>query len=380
MPPETQPLPLAGIKVLDFTRILAGPYCTMILADLGADVIKIERPGSGDDTRQWGPPFVDDTAAYYLSVNRNKRSAALDLKDETDRALAVRLAHDADVVVENFRPRLLDELGLGYSDLADSGLVYCSIKAFGPGPRQDEPGYDLAMQALSGFMSITGSSKGEPAKMGVALLDVITGLYASVAVLGALDLRRQSGESQYVSVPLFDVSLAALANQAANYLLGGVVPTPMGTRHPNIVPYQAFSASDGFVVIAVANDRLFERLCGVLGLEALATDERFATNAARVTNRDLLVDKIEAAVGTESVAHWISRCTEARVPISPVRDLADVFSSPEASSVVETVGDAVRGPLQLVTNPIAGLPQPSTRPPPLLGEHTDEVRSRLWGA
>jgi len=352
----------------------------MLLADLGADVIKVERPGTGDDTRHWGPPFVDDAAAYYLAVNRNKRSVALDLADPSDRDLAVRLARDADVVVENFRPGLLDGFGLGYDALRDSGLVYCSVTAFGPGPKQDEPGYDIAMQALTGFMSIPGPTSGEPVKMGVALLDVITGLYAAIAILGALEVRRRTGESQRVSVPLFDASVASLANQAANYLLGGVVPRPMGTEHPNIVPYQVFSALDGNVIIAAANDRLFERLCAVLGLDRLAADERYATNGARVINRSALVAAIETAVGTNTVDHWVQRFSEARVPIAPVRDLAAVFAAPEAASILETVADPIRGTLRLVRSPIAGLPRRETLPPPRLGEHTDAIRARLWDA
>ena len=371
--------PLAGVKVLDFTRILAGPYCTMLLADLGADVIKIERPGIGDDTRQWGPPFLDDgTAAYYMAVNRNKRSVALDLKDETDRSLALRLALGADVVVENFRAGLIEDLGLGYEDVKEAGLVYCSITAFGPGPKEDEPGYDIAMQALSGHMSVTGTDAGEPAKLGVALLDVMAGLHAAIGIQAALELRRQTGESQRVTVPLYDVGVAALANQASNYLLGGIVPRSMGTAHPNIVPYQAFMAADGYVVIAAGNDRLFARLCDVLGLGHLAGDDRFATNGARVANRSSLVEEIDAAVRTRTVEHWVERFTEARVPISPVRDLEAVFTAPETQAVVETIDDPARGRVRLVRSPIAGLPARPTLPPPQLGEHTDEVRSRLW--
>jgi len=376
---ELTNLPLQGLKVLDFTRILAGPHCTMILADLGADIIKVERPGMGDDTRHWGPPFVGDTAAYYLSANRNKRSVALDLKDLDDLELARRLAREADVVIENFRPGLLAEIGLGYEELQDAGLVYCSITAFGPGPKEDEPGYDIAMQALTGFMSITGPSTGEPAKMGVALLDVIAGMYAAIGILGALEVRRSTGESQRVTVPLFDVGVAALANQAANYLLGGVIPQPMGTAHPNIVPYQAFSAADGYVVIAAANDRLFERLCEVLDLGRLADDERYASNSARVAHRAVLIEEIEAVVQRESVATWVERFTAARVPIAPVRDLSAVFAAPEAAAMIDEIADPVHGDLRLVGNPIAGLPERPVAPPPQLGEHTDEIREHLWG-
>jgi crotonobetainyl-CoA:carnitine CoA-transferase CaiB-like acyl-CoA transferase len=366
--------------VLDFTRILAGPFCTMTLGDLGADVIKVERPGLGDDTRHWGPPFLKGDAAYYLSVNRNKRSVALDFDVDADRDLAFRLAEQADVVIENFRPGLLDSLGLGYEDLKDCGLVYCSITAFGPGPKQSEPGYDIAMQALSGYMSITGSPSGEPAKIGVAVLDVITGMYAAIGVLAALELRRQTGASQRITIPLFDASVASLVNQAANFLVGGVVPQPMGTAHPNIVPYQAFPASDGYVVIAGGNDRLFERLCGALDLDHLAHDQRFATNRVRVENREALIEEISNRVITRSVEHWVSALVEARVPVTPVRDLESVLQSPEAADLLERLQDPHRGELTMVKNPIAGLPRRPSSPPPVLGEHTDTVRSWLWNA
>lgn len=350
----------------------------MMLGDLGADVIKVERPGLGDDTRQWGPPFLEGDAAYYLSVNRNKRSVALDLGDDEDRDLAFRLAREADVVIENFRPGLLDRFGLGYEDLGEFGLVYCSITAFGPGPKEAEPGYDIAMQALSGYMSITGTPAGEPAKVGVAILDVVTGMYATIAVMAALDLLRQTGESQRITVPLFDASVASLVNQAANFLVGGVVPRPMGTAHPNIVPYQAFAAADGHVVIAAGNDRIFERMCKALGLDHLGHDDRFSTNESRVVNREHLVEEISKIVGAQSVDHWLSALAKARVPAAPVRDLAAVLGSAEAESLLETVPDPHHGDLTLVRNPIMGLPERPTSPPPALGEHTAAVRSLLW--
>lgn len=371
--------PLAGIRVLDFTRILAGPYCTMVLADLGADVIKVEHPDGGDDTRHWGPPFVGEDAAYFLSVNRNKRSVALDLDDPADRDLAGRLAREADCVIANFRPGVLERFGLGYDDLTDAGIVHCTITAFGPGVREDDPGYDIVIQALTGFMSMTGSAGGEPAKMGVALLDVITGLYAAIAVMGGLEARRRTGASQRVTVPLFDSGLAALANQAANHLLGGVVPRAMGTAHPNIAPYQAFAASDGWVVVAAANDRLFERLCEVLGRSDLAGDERYRGNASRVAHRDDLAAEIAGVIATGTADHWVERLAAARVPAAPVRDLAAVFAAPESQAMIDTLPDPVRGPLRLVGNPVEGLGGADGTAPPRLGEHTDEVRSRLWG-
>lgn len=370
--------PLAGIRVLDFTRILAGPYCTMVLADMGADVIKVEHPDGGDDTRHWGPPFVGDDAAYFLAVNRRKRSVALDLKDATDRDLAVRLAGEADVVIANFRPGVMEGYGLGFDDLADAGIVHCSITAFGPGPREDDPGYDIVIQALTGFMSMTGSPSGEPAKMGVALLDVIAGLHAAVAVLGGLEARRRTGQAQRITVPLFDAGLAALANQAANHLLGGVVPRAMGTAHPNIAPYQAFAAADGWVIIAAANDRLFARLCGVLDRPDLAADGRYGDNAARVANRESLAAAIGATIAGAGVDEWVERLTAARVPAAPVRDLAAVFTAPEAQPMVAEIDDPVRGTLRLVGDPVDGFRVAPMTPPPLLGEHTDDVRACLW--
>lgn len=352
----------------------------MVLADLGADVIKIERPGGGDDTRHWGPPFLGDDAAYYLSLNRNKRSVVLDFEDPDDRDLMQRLAAGADVVVENFRPGVLDRFGLGWEDLRRHRVVYCSIPAFGPGPRADEPGYDIVVQALTGFMSITGDPSGEPAKIGVALLDLITGLYAAVGVLAALDARRDTGEGQRVAVPLFDAAVAALANQAANHLIGGIVPRPMGTAHPNLVPYQAFAAADGFVVIAAATDRQFHDLCGALGLETLGADPRFATNPGRLAGREFIVGEIARVVATRSVAEWVEVCRVADVPAAPVRDLGALFAAPETAALIEEIADPVRGSFRLVRSPISGVGSAESLPPPRLGEHTDQVRAHLWGS
>jgi crotonobetainyl-CoA:carnitine CoA-transferase CaiB-like acyl-CoA transferase len=284
-------LPLSGIRVADFSRVLAGPLATMLLADLGADVVKIERPESGDDTRGWGPPFVGGDAAYFLSLNRNKRSVTLDLSSDEGRSAARRLALASDVVVENFRPGLMERFGLDHASLAAEhpGLVYCSLTAFGEGDPAARPGYDIIVQALSGLMSFTGHPGGEPTKVGVALLDVICGLYACNAIQAALIGRGTTGRGARVTVSLFDASVAALVNQAANYLLGGLVPEPLGNAHPNIVPYQLFETADRPIILAAGNDRLFERACEVIGRPELAADERFATNAARVRNRDALI-------------------------------------------------------------------------------------------
>src|SRR5436853_3131777 len=323
--------PLAGLRVVDLSRVLAGPLCTMILGDLGADVIKIERPGSGDDTRTWGPPFVDGDAAYYLSLNRNKRSVVVDLSSEDGAADARKLVAAADVVIENFRPGVMESFGLGLDALREEHprLVTCTLTAFGEDPSETRPGYDIIMQALSGLMSVTGEPDGDPVKVGVALLDVIAGLYAAIGILAALTERDRTGRGRHVSVSLFDAAAAAMVNQAANQLLGGIVPSAMGTAHPNIVPYQAFRASDRSFILAAGNDRLFARTCEVIGRPELAEDPRFATNEARVRERETLVPLLQEILGTATAEHWLSALEEAGVPCAPVRRLDEVFASPE---------------------------------------------------
>jgi crotonobetainyl-CoA:carnitine CoA-transferase CaiB-like acyl-CoA transferase len=369
------PAPLAGLHVVDLSRILAGPLCTMLLADLGADVVKIERPAEGDDTRHWGPPFAGDDAAYFLSLNRNKRSVTADLGTADGVSLVRRLVERADVVIENFRPGLMARFGLGLDELrqAHPRLVTCSLTAFGADTTEtaSRPGYDIIMQALSGLMSVTGERDGEPTKAGVALLDVITGLYAAVGVLAALRERDATGRGRHVSVALFDASVSAMVNQAANYLIGGVVPARMGIAHPNIVPYQSFHASDRPFILAAGNDRLFARTCEVIERADWANDERFATNEARVANRDALIPLLEERFIEQPAAKWLTTLEAAGVPCSPIRTMADVFSSPEGSALVEEVEDAARGMLRLVANPIRfdGIAPPTRTPPPLLGEH-----------
>ena len=375
-------LPLTGIRVADFSRVLAGPLATMVLADLGADVVKVERPGIGDDTRAWGPPFVGDDAAYFLSLNRNKRSIALDLGTEQGAAAARRLALASDVVIENFRPGLMDRFGLDFASLADEDptLVYCSLTAFGEeGDAASRPGYDIIVQALSGLMSITGQPGGEPTKVGVALLDVVCGLYAANAIQAALIRRAETGRGGRVSVSLFDASVAAMVNQAANHLLGGLVPGPLGNQHPNIVPYQLFRAADRPFILAAGNDRLFERTCEVLGRPELATDERFATNEARVRHREVLIELLADAFATRTSAEWLGALEAAGVPCAPVRAMDEVFAAPEGAAAVQEVEDPVRGRLRLVASPIRldGSPTPVRRPPPHLGEHTAEVLGEL---
>jgi crotonobetainyl-CoA:carnitine CoA-transferase CaiB-like acyl-CoA transferase len=381
----TGPGPLGGVRVLDLSRILAGPLATMVLADLGADVIKVERPGAGDDTRRWGPPFVGDDAAYFLSLNRNKRSIALDLQTPGGADVVRRLAARSDVLIENFRPGLMARLGLDLAALREANprLVTCSLTAFaddggGTAPR---PGYDIIVQALSGLMSITGERDGEPTKVGVALLDVIAGLYAVIGIQAALLERERTGRGRNVEVALFDTSVAAMVNQAANHLLGGVVPGPMGSEHPNIVPYQMFHASDRPFILAAGNDKLFVATCGVIGRPELANDARFATNDARVSNRRELLPLLVEAFAAAPASTWLSALEDAGVPCAPIRRMGEVFASPEGAAMVTTVEDPARGPLRLVADPIRldGDRSSVRRPPPEVGQHTEEILRELDG-
>lgn len=384
-PDEPRPgsdLPLAGIRIADFSRVLAGPLATMILADLGADVVKIERPGTGDDTRAWGPPFVREDSAYFLSLNRNKRSVVLDLRAPEGAVAARRIALASDVVIENFRPGLMARFGLGYETLAAlrPELVYCSLSAFGEeGERASRPGYDIIVQALSGVMSFTGERDGQPVKVGVALLDVICGLYAAIGIEAALVGRRATGRGQRITLSLFDSSVAALVNQAANFLLGGVVPVPLGNEHPNIVPYQLFETTDRPFILAAGNERLYQRTCEVIGEPELAEDDRFATNEARVRNRSELIPRLQEAFRTRTAEEWLRALDEAGVPCAPVRNVAEVFASPEGTATVQEINDPVRGLLRLVAGPLrfGGLVPPARMPPPHLGEHTDEVLGEI---
>jgi crotonobetainyl-CoA:carnitine CoA-transferase CaiB-like acyl-CoA transferase len=360
--------------------VLAGPLATQILGDLGADVIKIERPGQGDDTRHWGPPFVGEDAAYFLSLNKNKRSVTVDLKSPEGVEAIRRLAVDSDVVIENFRPGLMAELGLALDDLRRSSpaLITCSLTAFDddvPGSAR-RPGYDIIVQALSGLMSVTGEPDGEPVKAGVALLDVITGLQAAIGILAAFHERARTGRGRHVSVSLFDAGVAAMVNQAANHLLGGVVAGRMGTAHPNICPYQAFHGADRPFIVAAGNDRLFRRTCEVVGHAAWADDPRFGTNEQRVRHRDELIPLLSDVFATRTADDWIHALETASVPCAPIRSMDEVFSSPEGAALVEAVDDPQRATtLRLLRNPIRfdGKTLDTRLPPPLLGAQTDEV-------
>ncbi|WP_135257182.1 CaiB/BaiF CoA transferase family protein [Thermus caldilimi] len=370
--------PLSGIKVLDLSRVLAGPLCTLILADLGAEVIKVEPPW-GDETRGWGPPFAKGESAYFLSVNRGKKSLALDLKTLEGQEVVQRLAQEADVLVENFKTGDLKRYRLDYESLRplNPRLVYLSITGFGhTGPRAQEPGYDAALQGYTGIMSVTGEPEGPPMKVGVAWIDVMTGMIGAVAVLAALYERERSGLGQHIDLSLFDVGLFALANLGESYLLTGKPPGRLGNAHAQIVPYGAFPAEDGWLVLAVGNDEQFARLCQLLGLPDLLT--RFPTNAERVRAREEVVEAISKVLKTQPRAHWLERFREKGIPAAPVNDLAEAFQDPQAQArgAVWTLPHPLLEALPTLANPLRFLsrtPASPSLPPPLLGEHTEAV-------
>ncbi len=330
-PPETLGA-LDGLVIADFSRVLAGPFATMMLGDLGAEVIKVERPGTGDDTRAWRPPQDErGTSTYFLAVNRNKRSRVIDLRTPEGIHQARQLLIGADVVVENFRAGLMDELGLGYRELSElnPGVVYCSITGFGSGEGASLPGYDLLVQAVGGLMSITGPAEGGPQKVGVAMVDVLAGQFATVGILAALRHREATGQGQKVEINLLSSLLSALANQSSAYTAAGYVPGRMGNDHPSIAPYSSYPAADGDLVIAVGNDRQFGALCGALGLDSLPEDDRFSSNERRVENRDDLRRELEAALAGRTVGEWVELLSAARVPAGQVNDMAEAFGLAE---------------------------------------------------
>ncbi|WP_158168407.1 CaiB/BaiF CoA transferase family protein [Mycolicibacterium smegmatis] len=361
---------LEGVVVADFSRVLAGPYATMMLADFGAEVIKIERPGTGDDTRQWGPPY-DSTgvATYFNSVNRNKRSVALDLGSTEGREQARELIRRADIVVENFRPGTMEKLGLGYDDVRAirPDVIYCSITGFGHGGGAALPGYDLLVQAVGGLMSVTGTEPGDPTKAGVALVDVLAGMHALSGILVALAHRDRTGEGQRVDTNLFSVLLSSMVNQASGYLGAGVVPGIMGNRHPSITPYQTFDTADRPIAIAVGNDKQFRAFAAVIGSPELADDPRFSTNPQRVGHRDVLCPLIEAALKAKGADHWYHELTAVGVPAGPINDLSEAFAFAEELGI-EAVVQMPDGPTPQVANPITLSATPVTyrnSPPPL---------------
>ena len=372
------PAPLAGILVADFSRVLAGPFAAMTLGDLGADVVKVERPDGGDDTRAWGPPWRQGESTYYLGLNRNKRSLALDLADPTDRRLAVRLGERADVLLESFRPGLMADWGLDGETLrtANPRLVSCSVTAFGSGAGAGLPGYDFLLQALGGLMSITGEPDGRPLKVGSAVVDLVCGLLAVVGIQAALREREATGRGRHVEVSLMDAALTALLNQGRAWVAGGTVPGRLGNRHPSIVPYETFDASDRPFALAAGNDRLFGRLCGVVGAPELAADERFATNAARVANVDALGERLAAVFAREPAGHWVEALRAAGVPAGLINGVD------EAWALAERLGLQATAPVDGVPLPrpplrLDGERPPVRRPPPRLDEHGPELRAWL---
>ena len=366
--------------VLDFTRVLSGPYCTMLLADMGARVIKVEQPGRGDDTRAWGPPFIDGESAYFLSINRNKESLTLDLKHPSARRVLDPLLQQAGVVVENFRPGTMERLGLGYDALsADSpGLVYCSISGFGQtGPRRAEPGYDAVIQGEAGLMSITGAPEGPPFRLGVAIADIVSGMFAAQGIAMALLARARTGRGQHVDVGMLDATAALLTYQAGIFFATGTTPGRMGNRHPTIVPYETFAASDGEFVVAVGNDDQWRRFCGVIGAAALADDERFTTNRARVNHHDQLHPVLVERLRLRSRAAWVADLKREGVPCGSVRDVAEVLEDPQlaARRMIETVEHISAGAVKVLGVPIklSETPGGVRTAPPALGQHTDRI-------
>lgn len=382
---STRPQPLSGIRVLDLSRILAGPWAAQMLADLGAEVIKVERPGKGDDTRSWGPPYAtqDGTdareAAYFMGANRGKKSLAVDLKAPEGQALVRDLAAKSDVLIENFKVGDLARYGLDPESLqqVNPKLITCSITGFGQtGPRAQQAGYDLMLQGMAGLMSITGQAD-QPTKVGVAVVDVLTGLNAGIAILAALTERAVTGKGRHIDLALFDVCAASLANQAMNYLVSGNTPTRMGNKHPNIAPYETYEASDGFLILAVGNDSQFAKFCAVAGLEQLAADPRFQENSARVANRGALNDAIEPVLKSRTRDDWLDALKSVAVPCGPINQLDEVFADPHAQArgLVRTLPHATLGTVPSVANPIHfdGVAAVAGTAAPVLGEHTKAV-------
>jgi formyl-CoA transferase len=377
--------PLTGLRVLDLSRVLAGPYCTMILGDLGADVIKVEPP-EGDETRGWGPPFAGGESAYYLCVNRNKRGIAVNLKTPEGRRIVQEIAQTCDILVENFRPGLLQRFGLDYETLhtAHPRLIYCSISGFGQtGPLKDRPGYDFIIQGMGGLMSFNGEPDEEPQKVGVAISDITAGLYAVIAILAALQARNATHAGQHLDIALFDAQLAWLANVASNYLISGNLPKRYGNAHANIVPYQAFRAHDAHFILAVGNDRQFQRLCEVIARPDLASDARFATNAARVEHREELVPILKEIFANRKAGEWLELLEAAEIPCGPINTLAQVFAEPQVEARQMLIGmeHPTAGNLPQVGSPLKMDSTPVTYrlPPPTLNQHAAEILSSLLG-
>ncbi|MBY7142722.1 CoA transferase [Virgibacillus sp. NKC19-3] len=375
---------LENIRVLDLSRVLAGPYCTMILGDLGAEVIKVEAPGGSDETRKWGPPFQHDVSAYYLSANRNKKSITVDLKSTEGIKIIKSLVQKSDVVIHNFKSGTMERFGLGYETLAELNpkIVYCSITGFGEtGPHKDMPGYDFIIQAMSGFMSITGDEKSGPQKLGIAITDVLTGLYACIGIQGALLERTLSGEGQKLDLSLYDAAVSALVNVGSNYLMSGNIPAPLGNHHANIVPYQTFQTADGEMVIAVGNDSQFHRLCTILEKPELHADKRFQTNPDRVQHRDTLVPLLQEIFLTKSTAYWQDKCQENKIPCGPIHTIREVANDPQlqARNMFIDYQHPTAGAIKMIGSPLKLTRTPVTirHHPPDAGEHNEDIITQL---
>jgi crotonobetainyl-CoA:carnitine CoA-transferase CaiB-like acyl-CoA transferase len=387
--------PLKGLRVFDLTRVLAGPTCTQMLGDLGAEVIKIEHPSRGDDTRGFAPPFLpspDGTptkeSAYFAGVNRNKFSVTLDIARPEGQEIARKLIAQCDILVENFKPGGLAKYGLDYASLKDAfpGLIYCSITGFGQtGPYAPRPGYDSLIQAMGGVMSLTGEPDGLPQKVGIPVADLFAGLYGTIGILAALRHKAATGEGQHIDIGMLDTHVAWLANQGMNYLATGANPPRLGNQHPNIVPYQVFATSDGAIVLSVGNDATFERFCKAFALEHLLADERFATNAKRVENRALVTETLTPVMQSRTTNEWIAKLEELKIGCGPINKLSEVFADPHVQArgmVIEMPHQATGGaPVKLIANPVklSATPPDYRIAPPVLGAHTDEVLGRALG-
>jgi len=385
--------PLQNLRILDITRALAGPYCTMMLGDLGADVIKVERPGSGDESRGWGPPFVGKPygpypgeSAYFIAANRNKRSITVNIQSPQGQEIIRRLAGISDVLVENYRTGDLDKLGLGYADLhrLHPKLIYCSISGYGrTGPYAERPGYDAILQAEGGMMSITGPVEGPPSRVGIPIIDITAGMFAATAILAALRARDLTGEGQLIDISLFDSHIALLTNVASNYLVGGKPPRRLGNAHPNLAPYEAFTARDGWFVLGVANERQWETLCNLLGHPELQTDPRFTNNGMRVANREALVEELNKIFSQRTVDEWLSDIAQAGLPCGAINSIPQVFAHPQTQARQMTLETEhpTAGTVKLTGFPykFSETPAEIHAPPPALGQHTEEILKALLG-
>ncbi len=375
---------LEGIKVIDFSRALAGPYCTMLLADMGAEVVKIEVPGSGDESRAWGPPFIEGEAAYFLSINRNKKSITLNLKNEKAKAIAQKLVESADVLLESNRPGAMERLGLGYEDVKkiNPKIIYASISGFGQtGPYKSRPGFDQVLQGYGGIMGLTGEKGGGPLKVGIAVTDIATGMFAAIGIVTALYHRQKTGVGQHVDASMLDGQVSWLTYQAGRYLASGEVPQRIGSAHPLIVPYQAFEASDGFINIGVGNDNLWKKFCDVAGLQDIVDDPKFVTNSKRVENRDAVVEIIAKVMKTKTMQQWLDILNDAGIPCGPIYTVDQVFNDPQvlARDMLVEVDHPKCGRIKVTGCPIklSETPAEVVTAPPMLGQHNEEILKKL---